>query len=49
VNKHISGEFDPFRVVMTFASETTNADLFVETFNGVGLMFDIGLSGKDDY
>jgi len=49
VNKQISDEFDPFRVVMTFASETTNADLFVETFNGVGLMFDIGLSGKDDY
>jgi len=46
---HISSEFDPFRVVLGFASEAGNADLFVTTFNGVGLTYDVGLSGKDDF
>ena len=49
VNKHISSEFDPFRVVVSFASEAGGADLFVETFNGVGLTFDVGLSADDDF
>ena len=49
MNKHISDEFDPFRVVMSFASEAGSADLVIETFTGAGLTFDVGLSGKDDF
>lgn len=49
MTKHISNEFDPFRVVIGFASEAGGADLFVETFNGVGLTFDLGLNGSDGY
>jgi len=33
---------------MTFTAETTCADLFIETFNGVGLTFDVRLSGDDN-
>ena len=45
----ISGEFDPFRVVVSFASEADSADLFIETFTGIGLTFDVNLLGDDDY
>lgn len=34
---------------MSFASEAGEADLFVETFNGVGLTFDVRLNGGDDF
>jgi hypothetical protein len=49
MSKQISDQFDPFRVVLAFAAETTSADLFMETFNGVGLTFDMGLGEKDDF
>lgn len=42
VSKNISNEFDPFRVVVSFASEADNADWFFETFSGIGLRFDLG-------
>src|SRR5438093_17621 len=42
-------EFDPFRVVLSFASEVNIADLFIETFTGIGLTFDVSLLGDDGY
>ncbi len=48
VNKHISSEFDPFRVVISFASEANSADLFIETFTGIGLTFDLSLTSAED-
>lgn len=49
MNRHISSDFDPFRVIVSFASETNCADLFIETFMGIGLPFDVIATGKDDY
>ena len=45
----LNSEFDPFRVVVSFASETDMADLFIEVFTGAGLSFDVALVGNDDY
>src|SRR5258708_2444809 len=45
----ISSEFDPFRVVVSFASETRIADLFIETFTAIGLTFDVNLAGDDNH
>ena len=42
MSKDISTEFDPFRVVLSFASEANNADWFFDTFNGIGLRFNLG-------
>lgn len=44
----MSNEFDPFRVIVSFASEANIADLFIETFTGIGLTFNITLVGRDD-
>jgi len=41
MSRHISNEFDPFRVVVSFVSEANSADLFIETFTGIGLAFDV--------
>lgn len=49
MSKHISSEFDPFRVVTSFASEANIADLFIDTFIGAGLAFDVSLDGNDNY
>lgn len=49
MDKHISSEFDPFRVLVSFASEANSADLFIETFTSVGLAFDLALSGSADF
>ena len=43
----ISSEFDPFRVVVSFASEADSADLFIESFTGIGLTFDVNLVSAD--
>lgn len=45
----IQDEFDPFRVVVSFASEANMADTFIEVFTGAGLSFDLSLAGKDDF
>ena len=42
-------EFDPFRVVVSFASEADTADLFIKTFTGIGLSFDVVLVGDDNF
>jgi len=49
MNKDLSSEFDPFRVLVSFASEANSSDLFIETFTGVGLTFDLALSSSEDY
>jgi hypothetical protein len=49
MSKNISDEFDPFQVVVSFASEADNADWFIETFSGIGLKFDICLVGDDNF
>jgi len=45
----LNSEFDPLRVVLSFASQLNIADLFIETFTGSGLTFDVSLVGDDDY
>lgn len=47
--QHISSEFDPFRVIVSFASAVNNADLFVELFTGFGLRFDVSVEGRNDH
>jgi len=42
-------EFDPFRVVVSIASEADTADLFIKTFTGIGLSFDVVLVGDDNF
>jgi len=49
MSQNISNEFDPFQVVMSFASEADNADTFIETFIGIGLRFNICLNGDDNF
>jgi len=49
MSKDVSNEFDPFRVVVSFASEVDSADIFIETFTGIGLTFDICLVGDDNF
>jgi hypothetical protein len=49
MSRHISNEFEPFRVVVSFASEANSADLFIETFTGIGLAFDLSLTSTEDY
>ena len=44
----VNTEFDPFRVVVSFASEADLADVFIETFTGIGLVFDVNLVGSDN-
>ena len=48
MSKHFSSELDPFRVIMSAASETDSSDIFIETFNGGGLTFEVVLTGRDD-
>lgn len=45
----IQAEFDPFRVVVSFASEANIADTFIEVFTGAGLSFDLSLVGKANF
>src|SRR6266446_9950432 len=49
MSSHVASELDPFRVAISLASETNSADLFIETFNGAGLTFDVTLAGKEDF
>ena len=49
MTNHISSEFDPFRVLVSVASETNNADLFIEAFSGSGLAFDLNLTSAESY
>lgn len=49
MNQGISSEFDPFRVLVSFASEADSADLFIETFTGVGLTFDLDLTSSENF
>ncbi|MBE7502228.1 MAG: hypothetical protein HS113_18395 [Verrucomicrobiales bacterium] len=49
MNQNISAELDPFRVVVSSASETNNADQFIEVFARAGLMFDMALTAGSDY
>ncbi len=49
MSEGISSEFDPFRVLVSFASEANSADLFIETFTSVGLTFDLVLTDSENF
>jgi hypothetical protein len=44
-----AADLDPFRVVVSFCSQTNNADLFLDVFIGAGLVFDASLVGADNF
>lgn len=48
-DEKLSMEFDPFRVLVSFASVPNDADVFIETFTGVGLIFDLELTSREGY